>query len=86
MTGAHPLIHIQIEYFALFREMAGCGQELVETKAVDALALYEEVRERHAFTLEPGRIKVAINDEFSDWDTALVDGDRIVFIPPVAGG
>ena len=86
MTGVRSLRRIQVEYFALFREMAGCDKELVETNAADASALYQEIRERHALTLEPGRIKVAINDEFSDWDTALADGDRVVFIPPVAGG
>jgi molybdopterin converting factor small subunit len=35
---------------------------------------------------EQATMKVAINDEFSAWDTALNDGDRLVFIPPVAGG
>jgi molybdopterin converting factor small subunit len=33
-----------------------------------------------------GRLKVAVNDEFRDWDTPLAAGDRVVFIPPVAGG
>jgi molybdopterin converting factor small subunit len=33
-----------------------------------------------------GRLKVAVNDEFRDWDAVLADGDRVVFIPPVAGG
>jgi molybdopterin converting factor small subunit len=75
-----------VEYFALFRELAGCDKEIVETDAVDAAALYEEISERHSIGLEPGRMKVAINDEFADWTTSLSDGDRVVFIPPVAGG
>jgi molybdopterin converting factor small subunit len=29
---------------------------------------------------------VAINDEMSDWDDALKDGDEVLFFPPVAGG
>jgi len=29
---------------------------------------------------------VAINEDFSDWNTPLKDGDELVFIPPVAGG
>ena len=28
----------------------------------------------------------AVNDEFVDWSTTLNDGDKLVFIPPVAGG
>jgi molybdopterin converting factor subunit 1 len=77
---------IHVEYFALFREQAGRADETVETAAGDARALYAELAERHGLTLAPGRLKVALNDRFVDWDAALADGDRIVFIPPVAGG
>jgi len=31
-------------------------------------------------------LKVAVNEEFAAWDRELADGDRVVFIPPVAGG
>jgi len=31
-------------------------------------------------------LKVAVNEEFAAWDRPLADGDRVVFIPPVAGG
>jgi molybdopterin converting factor small subunit len=31
-------------------------------------------------------LRVAVNDEFADWSRPLVAGDRVVFIPPVAGG
>ena len=86
MTGVTPARRILVEYFALFREMAGCDKEFIKTDAVDASALYREIQERHALALDPGRMKVAINDEFSAWDTPLTDGDRVVFIPPVAGG
>lgn len=86
MTDETTSRRILVEYFALFRELAGCDKEFVVTDAANASALYEEIRERHAIDLEVGRLKVAINDEFADWDTALADGDRIVFIPPVAGG
>jgi molybdopterin converting factor small subunit len=29
---------------------------------------------------------VAVNEEFREWSTPLVANDRVVFIPPVAGG
>lgn len=86
MTNKNGKRRVMVEYFALFRELAGCDKEIVETDAVDAAALYEEISERHSIGLEPGRMKVAINDEFADWTTSLSDGDRVVFIPPVAGG
>jgi len=31
-------------------------------------------------------LKVAVNEQFSDWSHLLRDGDTVVFIPPVAGG
>jgi molybdopterin converting factor small subunit len=31
-------------------------------------------------------LRVAVNDEFRDWTVPLASGDRVVFIPPVAGG
>ena len=34
----------------------------------------------------PQQLKVALNAEFSDWQTPLKHGDTVVFIPPVAGG
>ena len=79
-------LRVHIEYFALFREQAGCAEETVETVAGDPGQLYAELAERHGLTLEPGRLKVAVNDRFVDWDASLADGDRVVFIPPVAGG
>jgi molybdopterin converting factor small subunit len=31
-------------------------------------------------------LRVAVNDEFCEWSAPLQPGDRVVFIPPVAGG
>ena len=77
---------VHVEYFALFREQAGRAEETVETGAADPGQLYAELAERHGLTIEPARLKVAVNDRFVGWDVALTDGDRVVFIPPVAGG
>jgi len=27
-----------------------------------------------------------VNDQLSDWETELADGDNILFFPPVSGG
>ncbi len=77
---------IQVQYFALLREQAGRSEEQVETAAASPDALYAELQAKHGFTL-PGRmLKVAVNDDFAPWDQPLKPGDRVVFIPPVAGG
>lgn len=77
---------IHVQYFAAFRDQAGRDEETVETEALDPAALYRELQSRHGLGLGADRLKVAVNDEFATWDRSLQDGDRIVFIPPVAGG
>jgi molybdopterin converting factor small subunit len=79
------MIRVQIEYFAILREHVGKNVEEVRTAAVTAAGLFDELAERYDFP-RMSHMKVAINDEFGDWDSALAEGDSIVFIPPVAGG
>ncbi len=77
---------IHVHYFAAFRDQAGREEETVMTEARDPAALYRELQAAHSLGLGSDRLKVAVNDEFASWDRPLRDGDRIVFIPPVAGG
>ena len=42
---------VRIKYYAVLRERAGRHEETLETTAVDARELYEELRTRHAFHL-----------------------------------
>lgn len=77
---------IQINYFALFREQRGLSEETVETGAETVGQLYDELQERHRFSLPKNSLRAALNDEFCQWGSALKTGDKIVFIPPVAGG
>jgi molybdopterin synthase sulfur carrier subunit len=77
---------IDVQYFAILREQRGLTSEKVATAATSPTALYEELRARHRFTLPADRVRAAINDDFVAADAPLRDGDRVVFIPPVAGG
>jgi len=77
---------VRVQYFALLREQRGRPDEECRTSAASPRELYEELRRRHGFSLPPERVRSAINDEFADAATALRDGDRIAFLPPVAGG
>ncbi len=79
------MINVHIEYFAILREHAGRPREELATAATTLRGLYAELDGRYGFPAL-GALKVAVNDEFRDWDTRLRDGDRVVFIPPVAGG
>jgi len=77
---------LHIRYYAILREQAGRNEESLTTSADPPAALFDELKSKHPFTLEARQLKVAINAEFSDWQTPLKDGDNVVFIPPVAGG
>jgi len=80
------MIQIEVQYFAVLRERAGTSRETLQTAAATAAELYDELAARHAFGLPRAMLRVAVNDEFAEWSRPLAPGDRVVFIPPVAGG
>ncbi len=84
-SEASPM-RITVQYYALLREQAGRSTETVSTAARTPRELYAELRRRHPFSLAPEMLRVAVNAEFRDWSQPLVEGDAVVFIPPVAGG
>ncbi len=79
-------IKIQVIYFAKLREMTGLDNETFSMKQGNNPGdVLTSINERHE--IDAGiNFKIAVNDEFSDWDIELNDGDRLVFIPPVTGG
>jgi molybdopterin converting factor subunit 1 len=77
---------VTVQYFAILREQRGLREETISTAAPDAAALYEELLIRHGFSLPADRIRAAVNDAFVPANHPLAEGDRVVFIPPVAGG
>lgn len=79
-------LSITIRYFAALREARGLSEETVKINTRTPRTLYKTLQEQHSFTLSDKDIKVVVNDQFQDWNISLHDGDRVVFIPPVAGG
>ena len=79
-------LQIQVVYFAKLRELTGIDQEAFSMmKGSNPIDVLESINERHQIDIG-SNFKIAVNDEFSDWDIKLNDGDRLVFIPPVTGG
>ena len=81
-----PAAKIRVLYFAGLREARGRSDETVETAAATPAALYRELAERHGFPAVPEGMRVAVNDGIADWQTALADGDTVVFLTPFGGG
>lgn len=77
---------VHIHYFAILREQAGCSNETVTTDVPDLKALYQEIADKHGFTLEVSQIRVACDNQYQPIETPLSEGMTLTFIPPVAGG
>ena len=77
---------VHVQYFAILREERGLTEEALSTGAPTPGALYEELRVRHRFSLPAEKVRAAVNGEFASSAAPLSEGDRVVFIPPVAGG
>ncbi|PZM85949.1 MAG: molybdopterin synthase sulfur carrier subunit [Candidatus Melainabacteria bacterium] len=77
---------VRVDYFALLKEQRGLASEKIQTESATVLELYEELQKQYGFSLKHSSVAVALNDEFADWSKTLSESDKVVFIPPVAGG
>ncbi len=77
---------LNIHYYAMLREKAGKREEDIESFAATPQELYKDLSGEYGFPQDSRSIRVSINEEFQSMDTALCSGDRVIFIPPVAGG
>ncbi|HTQ11619.1 MAG TPA: MoaD/ThiS family protein [Fimbriimonadaceae bacterium] len=80
------MMQVRVQYYAVFREQRGLGEETIETSVATAGDLYRELAARHGFALPPSLVRASVNLQFRSLDAALSPGDTVVFIPPVAGG
>lgn len=80
-------INVSVVYFAMFRELAGRGEETWSGPSeTPASRIYDDLRKHYDFPLAFDHVRVAINDEFAPGDPVVNSGDKLVFIPPVSGG
>lgn len=83
-----PLLRpINVRFFAILREQAGVATLTTESAAPDAATLYAELQTRFpSLSFPASLLKVSVNERYVELITPLAAGDRVVFIPPVAGG
>jgi molybdopterin converting factor subunit 1 len=79
-------MNYRLLYFASLADRTGCSEETLESEALNAATLYEEVRVHHALQMKRDRLRVAVNGRFVDWNHSLGNGDEVAFLPPVSGG
>ncbi|MFC0524795.1 molybdopterin converting factor subunit 1 [Pontibacillus salicampi] len=76
---------VKVLLFAQFQEAA--GRESVEIDAAgQPVSHVKSVLKENYGLLELDHAKVAVNEEYTDMDRELQDGDTVAIIPPVSGG
>lgn len=81
---------MDVLYFAWVRERIGLPKEKVETSAATVAELVEELRareERYAMAFEDiSALRVALDQELSDFEAPLAGVREVAFFPPMTGG
>lgn len=81
-------MRVRVRFFALYREIVGLRETQAELPpGSTVLDVWREFARAHP-QLDPnfGHTHFAVNGEYVAVDTALQEGDEVVFIPPVSGG
>lgn len=83
---------MNVLYFAWLRQKIGCGEETMALPpGVDTVrALAEHLRAKGGGYAEAfadlSRLRAAVNQEHTGFDTRISADDEIAFFPPVTGG
>ena len=81
---------VDVLYFAWVRERIGLPREQVETSATTVAELVEELRareDRYAAAFEDiSALRVAIDQDLTDFDAPLAGAREVAFFPPMTGG
>ncbi|MDA7430524.1 molybdopterin converting factor subunit 1 [Primorskyibacter aestuariivivens] len=81
---------MDVLYFAWVRERIGVPKERIETGAATVADLVEELKAREeryevAFS-DLSALRVAVDQELSDFDAPLDGAREVAFFPPMTGG
>ncbi|MEM1386295.1 MAG: molybdopterin converting factor subunit 1 [Pseudomonadota bacterium] len=81
---------IDVLYFAWLRERIGLPKERVDTQAATVADLVAELKTREAryeaAFCDLEAIRVAVDQELTDFDAPLSGAREVAFFPPMTGG
>jgi len=81
---------VEVLYFAWVRERIGLPKEKVETTAATVIDLVTELKAREeryeAAFADISALRVALDQELSDFDAPLAGVREVAFFPPMTGG
>lgn len=76
---------ITVLYFASLKDAANKSSE--QCPLPESLAhLYAELNAQYSFSFQQSALRVAVNGQFTSWQSPVQEGDSVAFIPPVSGG
>ena len=75
---------IKVKYFASLRESIGRGSDtLNSSETLQVSQVWRQATGQESF---PDNVLIALNQEYTDADALVSDGDEVAFFPPVTGG
>lgn len=81
---------MNVLYFAWVRERIGVPKEIVETNAKTVSELVEELRGREdryeAAFADLSALRVAVDQELTEFDASIEGAREVAFFPPMTGG
>jgi molybdopterin synthase sulfur carrier subunit len=81
---------MQVLYFAWVRERIGLAREEVTTEAATVAELVQELTAREdryaAAFADTSALRVAVDQELTDFDAPLAGASEVAFFPPMTGG
>ncbi|WP_323786395.1 molybdopterin converting factor subunit 1 [Thalassovita sp.] len=81
---------MDVLYFAWVRERIGIPRETLETSAKTVTDLVDELRAREdryrAAFADLSALRVAVDQELTDFDASLEGVREVAFFPPMTGG
>lgn len=81
---------LDVMYFAWVRERIGIPRETIETEAATVAELVKELSAREeryevAFS-DLDALRVAVDQDLTDFDAAISNAREVAFFPPMTGG
>jgi len=81
---------IDVLYFAWVRERIGLPRERIETEAATVADLVTELKAREeryqAAFADLSALRVAVDQDLTDFDAPLAGAREVAFFPPMTGG
>lgn len=77
---------IELLFFAQLQEKVGSKKLMIEAENMSIREIKETFLKKYDMDDLLAEAMVAVNEEYSEEDTVVYDGDVVAFIPPVSGG